>query len=110
MTIDELGAMIAKEFKQIYKRFDAVDERFDAVDARFNAVDERFDAIDARFDRVEQRLERVEELAEDTAGRLISIDDRLAGTEFLLNEANPRTLKKRVEKLETHAFGTVKPA
>jgi len=89
MTVDDLAAMLAKEFKRIYARFDAVD---------------------TRFDRVEQRLERVEELAEDTAGRVISIDDRLSRMEFTLDEADPRMLKRRVESLEKRSFGKIQTA
>ncbi|CAN5751299.1 hypothetical protein BH11PAT2_BH11PAT2_01670 [soil metagenome] len=57
MTIDELGAMMVREFNRIHEKFTHVDER---------------------FDRVETRLMRVEEICENLTGRFISMDDRLS--------------------------------
>lgn len=100
MTLDELAAMMGREFSRIYARFDTVDERFEQIDVRFERMDERFDRMDGRFDRLEARTMRIEEAVDDHTAQLAGIDDRLSRIEFTLQDANPRDLKRRVERLE----------
>lgn len=101
--IDNLAGVMAAEFARVHERFEGVDNRFDAVDARFESVDGEFVGINTRFDRLEKRMMRVEELCEDHSGRFISLEDQVAKVQYTIDEANPRDLKRRIEKLELRA-------
>jgi archaellum component FlaC len=110
ITTDELGAMISKQFTYMEGEFTYMHEQFAYMHGQFDYMHERFNQIDERFDRVETRLTRVEEIVEDIQGTLIAMDNRISKTEYTLDEANPRQLKKRVEKLENHTFGAIQAA
>ncbi len=88
-TIDDLASVMAAEFNRVHERFEGVDGQFIG--------------INTRFDGLEKRTMRVEELCEDHSGRFISIEDQLAKVQYTLDEANPRDLKRRIEKLELRA-------
>ncbi len=110
MTIDELGAMIAKEFTRIAGEFTHMHEQFAYMHTEFGN-------IHGRFDRLETRVIHVEEISEDTTGRLIGIDDQLSRVEYRLEDVErtlkdspPFKLKKRIEKLEKQTFGAIQPA
>ncbi len=40
MTIDDLAAMLKRQFDFVDKRFDAIDERFARLELRFEKIDE----------------------------------------------------------------------
>lgn len=109
LTLDDLGAMIAREFGHVY-------ERFEQIDRRFEKIDERFDRMDDRFGRLENRMANVEYTLEDHGARLTVIENtvhkinyRVENIESILQEAPPRKLLGRVERLEIHTFGATQP-
>lgn len=71
VTIDELAAMVAKGFSEVYSRFDS---RFNRLELRFDNLEMRFDNLEMRFDNLENRVDGID-------GVLVRLDQRISNIE-----------------------------
>lgn len=86
--------MIARGFDEVGQRFNKVEQRLDDHDERFAQIDERFLLMDQRFTALEQKV--------DAGFKSVREDiNALAADHF--PRADQEDLKRRVERLETHA-------
>jgi len=51
MTLDDLAAMMKRQFDFMEEKFDA---RFDSIDERFKSMEEKMDGLGQRFDKIDE--------------------------------------------------------
>lgn len=81
ITLDDLGAMVARGFTEVDKRFDEVYKRFDEVDKRFEEVDARFTVVESKID--------------------------VLHSEVLSMNFDHKKFKHRLENVEVRVFGSI---
>ena len=52
VTVDELSAMCANEFRDIGQQFREVYRRFDKLETRFDGLESRFGKLETKFDKI----------------------------------------------------------
>ena len=68
--LEQLAAMMAREFARINQRFEAVDARFDRIETRLDGHDRRFDNLEATVADLRREMRSEFALVRKSIGRL----------------------------------------